>query len=538
MCPADVADADDPTPAPTSYDEQDGAMTDNAAEIVHWVDGSPLTGSPTGWADVTNPATGQVTGRVALASEADATHVIAAASRAAKSWGTTSLARRTQVLFAFRELLNSRKGELAAIITSEHGKVHSDAMGEISRGLEVVEFACGIAHLLKGGHSEEASTGVDVHSKRVPLGVVGIISPFNFPAMVPMWFFPIAIAAGNTVVLKPSEKDPSAANWLAALWQEAGLPDGVFNVLHGDKTAVDALLTSPEVQAISFVGSTPIAEYVYETASRHGKRVQALGGAKNHMVVLPDADLDLAADSAVNAGYGSAGERCMAISVLVAVDPIGDELVARIADRTRTLLIGDGGRSATGEDPSGREADMGPLVTRAHRDRVSSFIDSGEAAGAKVVVDGRDVAARGGEEGFWLGPTLFDEVTPDMDVYREEIFGPVLSVVRVGTYEEAVALVNANEYGNGTAVFTNDGGAARRFEADVTVGMIGVNVPVPVPVAYYSFGGWKRSLFGDTHAHGTEGVHFFTRGKVVTTRWIDPANRPEGGLELGFPRND
>ena len=517
-------------------------MTDMPSDIVHWADGAPLTGEPTGWADVTNPATGEVTGRVALASEADAAAVIAAASRAARAWGTTSLARRTQVLFAFRELLNSRKDELAAIITREHGKVHSDAMGEIARGLEVVEFACGISHLLKGGHSEEASTGVDVHSKRVPLGVVGIISPFNFPAMVPMWFFPIAIAAGNTVVLKPSEKDPSAAGWLAALWQEAGLPDGVFNVLHGDKTAVDALLTSPDVQAISFVGSTPIAEYVYETASRHGKRVQALGGAKNHMVVLPDADLDLAADSAVNAGYGSAGERCMAISVLVAVDPIGDELVARIADRTRTLLVGDGGTAATGADSSGKEADMGPLVTKAHRDRVSSFIDSGEAAGAKVVVDGRDVAARGGsrdvEGGFWLGPTLFDEVTPDMDIYREEIFGPVLSVVRVPSYEEAVALVNANQYGNGTAVFTNDGGAARRFEADVEVGMIGVNVPVPVPVAYYSFGGWKRSLFGDTHAHGAEGVHFFTRGKVVTTRWIDPANRPEGGLELGFPRND
>ena len=501
-------------------------------EIVHWVDGSPLTGSPTGWADVTNPATGRVTGRVALASEADAAQVIAAAARAARGWATTSLARRTQVLFSFRELLNARKDELAAIITAEHGKVHSDAMGEIARGLEVVEFACGISHLLKGGHSEEASTGVDVHSKRVPLGVVGIISPFNFPAMVPMWFFPIAIAAGNTVVLKPSEKDPSAASWIAALWQEAGLPDGVFNVLHGDKTAVDALLTSPDVQAISFVGSTPIAEYVYETASRHGKRVQALGGAKNHMVVLPDADLDLAADSAVNAGYGSAGERCMAISVLVAVDPIGDELVARIADRTRTLLIGDGGREATGEQ---READMGPLVTKAHRDRVSSFIESGEAAGAKVVVDGRDVAARGGEEGFWLGPTLFDEVTPDMDVYREEIFGPVLSVVRAKSYEDAVALVNANEYGNGTAVFTNDGGAARRFEADVTVGMIGVNVPVPVPVAYYSFGGWKRSLFGDTHAHGTEGVHFFTRGKAVTARWLDPSH---GGLNLGFPTQD
>ncbi len=517
-------------------------MSETMTDIVHWVDGAELTGSPTGWSEVTNPATGRVTGRVALASKADATHVIASAARAARGWGTTSLARRTQVLFAFRELLNSRKGELAAIITSEHGKVHSDAVGEISRGLEVVEFACGISHLLKGGHSEEASTGVDVHSKRVPLGVVGIISPFNFPAMVPMWFFPIAIAAGNSVVLKPSEKDPSAATWIAALWREAGLPDGVFNVLQGDKTAVDALLTSPEVQAISFVGSTPIAEYVYETASRHGKRVQALGGAKNHMVVLPDADLDLAADSAVNAGYGSAGERCMAISVLVAVDPIGDELVARIADRTRTLLIGDGGpgateASGTGGQP-GKEADMGPLVTRAHRDRVSGFIDSGEAAGAKVVVDGRDVSARGGEEGFWLGPTLFDEVTPDMDIYREEIFGPVLSVVRVATYDEAVALVNANEYGNGTAVFTNDGGAARRFEADVTVGMIGVNVPVPVPVAYYSFGGWKRSLFGDTHAHGTEGVHFFTRGKVVTTRWIDPANRPTGGLELGFPRND
>lgn len=520
----------------------DRSPASDPIEIVHWSGGAAHRGSPDGWADVTNPATGKVTGRVALASTHDAGWIIDAASRAAKSWGTTSLARRTQVMFAFRELLNARKDELAAIITAEHGKVHSDAMGEIARGLEVVEFACGMSHLLKGGHSEEASTGVDVHSKRVPLGVVGIVSPFNFPAMVPMWFFPIAIAAGNAVVLKPSEKDPSAANWLAALWQEAGLPDGVFNVLHGDKTAVDALLTSPDVQAISFVGSTPIAEYVYETASRHGKRVQALGGAKNHMVVLPDADLDLAADSAVNAGYGSAGERCMAISVLVAVDPIGDELVARIADRTRTLLVGDGGRAATGEDASGTEADMGPLVTKAHRDRVSSFIDSGEAAGAKVVVDGRDVAARGGaasiEEGFWLGPTLFDDVTPDMDIYTEEIFGPVLSVVRVGTYEEAVALVNANQYGNGTAVFTNDGGAARRFEADVEVGMIGVNVPVPVPVAYYSFGGWKRSLFGDTHAHGTEGVHFFTRGKVVTTRWIDPANRPAGGLELGFPRND
>ena len=357
--------------------------------------------------------------------------------------------------------------------------------------------------------------------------MVGIISPFNFPAMVPMWFFPVAIACGNTVVLKPSEKDPSAALWIAELWKEAGLPDGVFNVLQGDKVAVDALLEAPEVKAISFVGSTPIAEYVFESASRSGKRVQALGGAKNHMLVLPDADLDLAADSAVNAGYGSAGERCMAISVVVAVDPIGDELVQRIADRTRTLVTGDG----TGE------VDMGPLVTRAHRDKVASYVDSGEAAGAKLVVDGRGITAEGAADGFWLGPTLFDNVTPDMEIYTEEIFGPVLSVVRVPSYQAGLDLINANQYGNGTAIFTNDGGAARRFEADVEVGMVGVNVPIPVPVAYYSFGGWKRSLFGDTHAHGIEGVHFFTRGKVVTSRWIDPENRPEGGLELGFPRN-
>lgn len=505
--------------------------------ISHWAGGAGFDGSSDRWADVTNPASGRVTGRVALASREDAEQVIAAAHAAAAEWRETSLARRTQVMFAFRELLNARRPELAELITAEHGKVLSDAMGEIARGQEVVEFACGISHLLKGGHSESAATGVDVHSKRDPLGVVGIISPFNFPAMVPMWFFPIAIAVGNTVVLKPSEKDPSASIWIAELWKEAGLPDGVFNVLQGDKVAVDALLQSPLVEAISFVGSTPIAQYVYEQASQHGKRVQALGGAKNHMVVLPDADLDLAADSAVNAGFGSAGERCMAISVLVAVGSVGDELVARIADRTRTLVTGDGGAEATGAAGTGREADMGPLVTREHRDKVASFIDSGEREGAKVVVDGRGVRARGSEDGFWLGPTLFDNVTPEMEIYREEIFGPVLSVVRVDTYDEAVALVNANPYGNGTAVFTNDGGAARRYEADVNVGMIGVNVPIPVPVAYYSFGGWKRSLFGDTHAHGTEGVHFFTRGKVVTSRWIDPHNRPEGGLELGFPQN-
>ncbi|WP_026877092.1 CoA-acylating methylmalonate-semialdehyde dehydrogenase [Jiangella gansuensis] len=502
--------------------------------ITHWKDGSSFEGVPGRWADVTNPATGAVSGRVALAGAEDAEAVISSATAAARSWAETSLARRTQVVFAFRELLNRRRDELAHLITAEHGKVYSDALGEIARGQEVVEFACGIPHLLKGGRSENASTGVDVHSKRVPLGVVGIISPFNFPAMVPMWFFPIAIAAGNTVVLKPSEKDPSAAVWIAKLWTEAGLPDGVFNVLQGDKVAVDALLRSPDVAAISFVGSTPIARYVYEEAGRHGKRVQALGGAKNHMVVLPDADLDLAADAAVGAGYGSAGERCMAISVLVAVDPIGDDLVARIAERTRTLLIGDGGRDAAGA--SVREADLGPLVTAAHRDRVAGFIASGEAAGAELVVDGREVRPRGDEAGFWLGPTLFDHVTPRMDIYTEEIFGPVLSVVRVASYEEAVALINAHEYGNGTAIFTSDGGAARRFERDVHVGMIGVNVPIPVPVASYSFGGWKRSLFGDTHAHGTEGVHFYTRAKVVTTRWSDPSDRREGGPELGFPQ--
>ena len=505
--------------------------------IPHWVGGQAVTGESSRRGDVTNPATGEVTGQVVLADEADAAAAIASAAAAAPAWGTTSIARRTQVVFAFRELLNARKDELARIITAEHGKVFSDALGEVARGQEVVEFACGIAHHLKGGHTDDASTGVDVHSKMSPLGVVGIISPFNFPAMVPMWFFPVAIAAGNAVVLKPSEKDPSAAIWLAELWKEAGLPDGVFTVLQGDKTAVDALLTAPEVAAISFVGSTPIAEYVYETASRHGKRVQALGGAKNHMVVLPDADLDLAADSAVNAGYGSAGERCMAISVLVAVDPIGDDLVARIAERTRTLQVGDGSDQGGGAGGDG-EVDMGPLVTREHRDRVSGFIDSGEAAGAKVVVDGREVGVRGGADGFWLGPTLFDNVTPEMEIYREEIFGPVLSVVRVASYDEAVALINANQYGNGTAIFTSDGGAARRFENEVEVGMIGINVPIPVPVAYYSFGGWKRSLFGDTHAHGVEGVHFFTRTKVVTSRWSDPAAAPRGGIELGFPRND
>ncbi len=495
--------------------------------VAHWLDNAAFAGSSDRTADVTNPATGEVTGRVALASTADAERVIASAAAAAPGWAATSVAARTQIVFRFRELLNERSSELAAIITAEHGKVLSDAAGEVARGQEVVEFACGIPHLLKGGYSEQVSTGVDVHSKRQPLGVVGVISPFNFPAMVPMWFFPLAIAAGNSVVLKPSEKDPSASLWMAELWREAGLPDGVFNVLQGDKEAVDALLDHASVKAISFVGSTPIAKYVYERGSAAGKRVQALGGAKNHMVVLPDADLDLAADQAVNAGFGSAGERCMAISVLVAVGPVADDLVAKIADRARGLVTGDGTRGA----------DMGPLVTEPHRDKVAAYVDQGEQAGAKVVVDGRDVRADGADQGFWLGPTLLDHVGVDMSVYTDEIFGPVLSVVRVDTYDEAVALVNANRYGNGVALFTSSGGAARKFEVDVEVGMIGINVPIPVPMAYYSFGGWKSSLFGDSHAHGTEGVHFFTRGKVVTSRWNDPAVKPLGGLELAFPQN-
>ncbi|ANQ70516.1 MULTISPECIES: CoA-acylating methylmalonate-semialdehyde dehydrogenase [Rhodococcus] len=493
--------------------------------IAHWIDNTIAPGSSGNSAPVTNPATGAVTGSVALASVQDARAVIDAAAAAFPDWRDSSLAKRTAILFAFRELLNARKHELAEIITAEHGKVLSDALGEVSRGQEVVEFACGIAHLLKGGMTENASTNVDVTSIRQPLGPVAIISPFNFPAMVPMWFFPIAIATGNTVVLKPSEKVPSASLWIAALWAEAGLPAGVFNVLQGDKTAVDELLTNPAIKAVSFVGSTPIAQYVYSTGTSHGKRVQALGGAKNHAIVLPDADLDLAADAMVNAGFGSAGERCMAISALVVVGDIADELVGKIAERTRTLKTGDGTKNS----------DMGPLVTKAHRDKVASYVDAGEAAGATLVVDGRQVQANGGEGGFWLGPTLIDHVTTDMSIYTDEIFGPVLSVVRVNSYDEALDLVNSSAFGNGTAIFTNDGGAARRFQNEIEVGMVGINVPIPVPMAYYSFGGWKNSLFGDTHAHGTEGVHFFTRGKVVTTRWLDPSH---GGINLGFPENN
>nr|WP_043181725.1 CoA-acylating methylmalonate-semialdehyde dehydrogenase [Streptomyces sp. NRRL F-5123] len=493
--------------------------------ITHWIAGRPWTGAAVRHGDVHDPATGAVTGRVDFAAAEVVDEAVAAALDAFAGWRHASVARRSAVLFAFRELLNARREELAAVVVAEHGKIHADALGEIARGLEVVEYACGIPHLLKGGYTEQASTGIDVYSLRQPLGPVAVVSPFNFPAMVPMWFFPLAVAAGNTVVVKPSEKDPSAANLLAELWREAGLPDGVFNVVHGDREAVDRLLEHPDVKAVSFVGSTPVARHVYETATRHGKRVQALGGAKNHMLVLPDADLDLAADAAVNAGYGAAGERCMAVSVLVAVDPVGDGLVERVKQRIAGLTVGPG---------SEPESHMGPLVTGAHRDRVTSYLDAGVAAGAELAVDGRKhpLSGAAADGGFWLGPTLFDRVRPGMPVYDDEIFGPVLSVVRVASYDEGLALVNANPYGNGTALFTSDGGAARRFQHEVEVGMVGINVPIPVPVAYYSFGGWKASLFGDTHAYGEDGVRFFTRTKAVTQRWPDPSH---GGINLGFP---
>ncbi len=491
--------------------------------ISHWLNGSVTLDKSARTGEIYNPATGEVSGNVAFADLETVNKVVDISQRAFEQWRHASLTKRTQILFAFRELVNKNKEKIAELITAEHGKVLSDALGEVTRGLEVVEFACGIPHLLKGGFSEEVSTGVDVYSIRQPLGPVAIISPFNFPAMVPMWFFPIALACGNTVIVKPSEKDPSAIMLIAELLKEAGLPDGVFNVVHGDKVAVDALLNHPKIKSISFVGSTPIAKYVYENGTKSGKRVQALGGAKNHMIVLPDADLDLAADAAINAGFGSAGERCMAISAIVAVEPIADKLIEKIKERALKIKTGDGTKGA----------DMGPLVTKVHRDKVASYIEAGEKEGAKVVVDGRQVKVDG--NGFWLGPTLFDQVKPNMSIYLEEIFGPVLSVIRVKSYDEALKLVNDHQYGNGTAIFTNDGGAARRFQNEVEVGMVGINVPIPVPMAYFSFGGWKNSLFGDSHAHGTDGVHFFTRGKVVTSRWLDPSH---GGINLGFPQNN
>jgi malonate-semialdehyde dehydrogenase (acetylating)/methylmalonate-semialdehyde dehydrogenase len=492
--------------------------------VEHWINGEIFSGTSTRTGPVYNPAVGEIAREVRLASTADVDTAVQAARAAFEDWSAASWSKRQQVMFAFREILNSRKAEVAALLTNEHGKVTSDALGEVARGLEVVEFATAIPHLAKGEYSENVSTGVDVYSIKQAIGVVGIISPFNFPAMVPLWFFPIAIAAGNTVVLKPSEKDPSASLWMAAALKEAGLPDGVFNVVNGDKESVDALLEHPDVASISFVGSTPIAKYIYETASRNGKRVQALGGAKNHMLVLPDADLDLVADSAINAGFGSAGERCMAISVVIAVEPVADELISKIQDRMSALTVGDGLRNC----------DMGPLITKEHRDKVASYIDVATADGATVVVDGRGIKVDGEAGGFWLGPTLIDRVPLDSRVYTEEIFGPVLSIVRVATYEEGLAIINASRYGNGTAIFTNDGGAARRFQREVQVGMVGINVPIPVPVGYFSFGGWKDSLFGDAKAYGQAAVNFFTREKAITSRWLDPSH---GGINLGFPQN-
>ncbi|MGP0032444.1 MAG: CoA-acylating methylmalonate-semialdehyde dehydrogenase [Acidimicrobiales bacterium] len=490
-------------------------------KIEHWIGGKSVPGTSGRFGPVYNPAAGERTASVALASADDAADAVAQADAAAREWSHSSLSGRAAVMFRLRELIDTHRAELAALITAEHGKVLSDSAGEVARGLENVEFACALPHLLKGDHSTEVSAGVDVHTVRQPLGVVAGITPFNFPVMVPLWMLANAIACGNAFILKPSEKDPSPSLLLAELIQQAGVPDGVFNVLHGDSEAVDALLAHPGVAAVSFVGSTPIARHIYEAGTKSGKRVQALGGAKNHMVVLPDAEVDAAADAAVSAGFGSAGERCMAISVVVAVGAVADPLVSAIADRIPSVVVGPG------SDPTSQ---MGPLVTAAHRDRVASYVDRSEEEGATLVVDGRH-----GDwpHGFYLGCTLLDDVRPGMHVYDDEVFGPVLSVVRVATYDEAVALVNANPYGNGVALFTRDGGAARRFQQEVTVGMVGINVPVPVPVASHSFGGWKASLFGDSAIYGPEGIRFYTRPKVVTSRWPDPASSV---IDLGFPQ--
>ncbi len=492
--------------------------------LSHWIGGQLVAGTSGRDGPVYDPATGRLARHVDFASDAEVAAAVAAARSAFPGWRATSLSKRTDVMFRIRNLVEANRKELAAHLTAEHGKVPSDALGEIARGIENLEFACSIPSLLKGGFTEQASTGVDVYQIRQPLGVVAGITPFNFPAMVPMWMFATAIATGNTFILKPSEKDPSAANFLAELLAEAGVPAGVFNVVHGDKVAVDAILAHPGIAAVSFVGSTPIARYIYETGTKAGKRVQALGGAKNHMIVLPDADIDMAADAAISAGFGSAGERCMAIATVVAVGSVADPLVEAIMARLPRVKVGPG------SDPS---SEMGPLVTRQHRDKVASYLDSSAAQGATVVADGRDHPLFRESDGFFLGVSLIDEVTPAMDAYKDEIFGPVLSVMRVDTYEQAVKLVNDNPYGNGTAIFTRDGGAARQFQFEVDAGMVGINVPIPVPVAYYSFGGWKSSLFGDLHMYGPEGIQFYTRAKIVTSRWPDPGT---SRIDLGFPR--
>jgi malonate-semialdehyde dehydrogenase (acetylating) / methylmalonate-semialdehyde dehydrogenase len=498
--------------------ERDGAIT----RIPHWIGGARVEGTSGRSGPVYNPATGAQSGAVDLASGEEVDAAVRSAAAAFPAWRATSIAKRAELFFAIRELFHARREDLAKILTAEHGKVLSDAMGEVARGLEVIEFACGIPTLLKGDFSEQASTGIDVFSIRQPVGVVAGITPFNFPAMVPMWMWAPALACGNCFILKPSEKDPSASLLAAELLKEAGVPNGVFNVVHGDKVAVDAILEHPGISAVSFVGSTPIARYIYETGTKHGKRVQALGGAKNHMIVLPDADIDMAADAAVSAGYGSAGERCMAVSVVVAVGDAANPLVDAIKKRLPDVKVGDG---------MSPENEMGPLITREHRDKVAAYLDSGAEQGATVVADGRETAPDG--DGFFLGVSLLDNVTTEMDAYRDEIFGPVLSVVRANTYDEAVGLVNDNPYGNGVALFTRDGGAARQFQFDVSAGMVGINVPIPVPVAYYSFGGWKASLFGDSHAYGPDSIHFYTRGKVVTSRWPDPSTSK---VDLGFPQ--
>ena len=500
----------------------DGVTTGVIGHVIH---GRRVAGSPSGLLPVFDPASGAVAAQVALASPADLEAAVASSVEAFTSWRHSSIATRTRVMFAYREILSDRREKLAAVITAQHGKVLSDALGEVGRGIEVVEFACGVGELLKGTHNEQVSTDVDVWTVLQPVGPSAGITPFNFPAMVPLWMLPVAIACGNTFILKPSERDPGAAVLLAEWFSEAGLPDGVLNVLQGDAAAVNGLIDHPEVKSVSFVGSTPIARHVAVSATERGTRVQALGGAKNHMIVLPDADLAAAADAAVSAGYGSAGERCMAISVVVAVDPVGDDLVQAIVERADALVIADG-RDST--------ADMGPLVTSAHRDRVRSSVDLGVEEGATLVLDGRELVVADRPDGFWLGPCLFDHVTPEMRIWSEEIFGPVLCVVRVRSFDEAVALVERSPYGNGVALFTRDGGAARRFQQQIDAGMVGINVPIPVPVSYHSFGGWGASLFGDSKAHGTEGVHFHTRAKTVTARWADPASR---GPDLGFPRN-
>jgi malonate-semialdehyde dehydrogenase (acetylating)/methylmalonate-semialdehyde dehydrogenase len=510
----------------TQIAEPRSAAAETTLERVnHWIGGRRVEGTSGRRGPVYNPATGELAREVDFASIEEVDAAVKAARAAFPAWRATSLSKRTDVMFRIRNLVEQHREEIAAHLTREHGKVRTDALGEVQRGLENLEFATGIPTLLKGGFSEQVSGGIDVYQIRQPLGVVAGITPFNFPAMVPMWMFANAIACGNTFILKPSEKDPSASVYLAELLKEAGVPDGVFNVVHGDKVAVDRILEHPDIAAVSFVGSTPIARYIYETGTAHGKRVQALGGAKNHMVVLPDADIDMAADAAVSAAYGSAGERCMAISVVVAVGDVADPLVDAIEQRLPKIKVGPGSEEGV---------EMGPLITREHRDRVAGFLDSGVAAGATLRADGRQHVLYDQEEGgFFLGVSLLDNVTPEMECYRNEIFGPVLEVVRVPTYADAMQVIGDNPYANGTAIFTRDGGAARQFQFDVEVGMVGINVPIPVPVAYYSFGGWKASLFGDLHMYGPEGIQFYTRAKVVTARWPDPATSK---VDLGFPQ--